>query len=202
MNLSSIDCSVERRIYVLIKKPLMKLLYIFLILATITISSCEKSLHEPKNENQCESFMPLQIGNYWRVNEKNYSEIQDTVRIKGKLFYKVYSLVGGDVKAVNYYRIDENQNLISSSPQNPDHQYLKAKFGANVGESFQTIGDKSYNDYKVTVLEKTSTTMTFSFDMIYHPSLKGQTHTVTYLKGLGWKDIWIEIKVCGKVYKP
>jgi hypothetical protein len=145
--------------------------------------------------------MPLQIGNYWRVNDENYTEIQDTVRIKGRLFYKIYSLIGGDAIAEDYYRIDENQNLISSSPRYPDYQYIKAKFGANVGDSFQTLGDKDVNDYKVTVVEKTPSSMTFSFDMIYHPNLKGHPHTVTYLKGLAWKGNWKEIRINGKVYK-
>lgn len=144
--------------------------------------------------------MPLQVGNYWRNDDQNYTEIQGTVRINNELYYKLFSRIGGDVIMEEYYRIDKDENLISSSPQYPDHKYIKAKFNANVGDSFQTLGDKSVNDYKVTVVEKTDTKMTFSFDMIYHPNLKGHPHTVSYIKGLGFSGPWKEVRIDGKVF--
>jgi hypothetical protein len=164
-----------------------------------TLSSCDKTAGQI-DDYVSTSFMPLQIGNYWRMNAQNFSEVQDTVRIKGKLYYKIFSLTGGDVSGEQYFRIDEDQNLISSSPRYPDYKYTRAKFNANVGDTFQTLGDQSYNDYKVTVVEKSDTKMTFSYDMIYHPNLKGHPHTETFIKGTGWDDQWKSMRINGIVY--
>lgn len=174
-----------------------KLLLLSLIIAGFT--SCEKP-GTPIEKISSESFLPLQIGNYWRINDQNYTEIQDTVRIKGQLYYKLFSLIGGDAISEDFLRIDENQNLISASIRNPDYSYLKAKFNANIGDSFQTLGDQSYNDYKVTVIKKNENEITFSYDMIYHPNLKGHPHTVTFVKGMGWKSSWKTIRINNIIY--
>jgi hypothetical protein len=174
----------------------------FLIAAILLISTaCNKKDDTKKADESANSFLPLQIGNYWKVDSQNYTEIQDTVRIKGILYYKLFSLTGGDVASEEYYRIDENQNLILGSVRYPDHQYLKAKFNASVGETFQTLGDKSYNDYKVTVIEKTDNKITFSYDMIYHPNLKGHPHTISFVKGLGWANSWKAVRINGKILR-
>ena len=179
----------------------MKLNILFAVLAIAFFTSCKKSNGEKTKllTSPSESFFPLQIGNYWRINDQNYSEVKDTLTIKGELYYQVSSLTGGDAFGENYYRINQDQELISTSPRYPDYRYTHAKFNANLGDTFQTLGDKSVNDYKVTVVEKTDTRMTFSFDMIYHPNLKGHPHTVTYLKGLGWDDRWKTICIDGKI---
>lgn len=179
----------------------MKYFTIMAVIAAFTLSSCEEDLNQLQKETGSESFMPLHIGNYWRMNDLSYTEVQDTVRIGGELYYKLFSLVGGDAVMEEYLRIDANENLISSSPEHPDRQYIKAKFNANVADTFQTLGDETVNDYKVTVVEKTDSKMTFSFDMIYHPNFKGRPHTVTYLKGLGLDDSWKEIRINGKVFQ-
>ncbi|WP_207531950.1 hypothetical protein [Desertivirga arenae] len=179
----------------------MKRIYILLAIAASAFASCQKDVYQSPLTPESDSFMPLQIGNYWRTNGENFVEIKDTVRINGKLFYQMSGITGGDVITEDYLRIDENNNLISSSPRFPDTEYIKARFGANQGESFQTLGDQSYNDYKVTVIEKTPTKITFSFDMVYHPNLKGHPHSITYIKGLGLQAGWKEIKIDGKIYK-
>ncbi|WP_207421363.1 hypothetical protein [Desertivirga brevis] len=179
----------------------MKRILFLLSIVTAVFTSCQKDVYQSPLTPESDSFMPLQIGNYWRVDSQNFSEIQDTVRIKGQLYYKMFSLTGGDAMSEDYLRIDANNNLISSSPRFPEIQYIRARFGANVGDTFQTLEDQSYNDYKVSVVEKSPTKMTFSFDMIYHPNFKGHPHTVTYIKGLGLQGGWKEIKINGKVYK-
>ncbi|MHB1177105.1 MAG: hypothetical protein ACYCZO_02110 [Daejeonella sp.] len=177
----------------------MKVRLILAVLLIGFISSCDK-IENPITNTSSESFMPLQIGNYWRINDQNYTEIQDTVRINGDLYYKIFSLVGGDVGSEQYYRINANQDLIESSLRYPDYKFTKAKFNAKIGDSFQALGDQSYNDYKITVTEKTDTKMTFSYDMIYHPNLKGHPHTITFIKGFGWDGAWKIIRINGRGY--
>lgn len=177
----------------------MKVRLILAVLLAGFVASCDK-IENPIKKTASDSFMPLQIGNYWRMNEQNYTEIRDTVRIKGDLYYKFFSLVGGDVFNEQYFRINANQDLIESSLRYPDYKFIKAKFNAKVGDTFQALGDQSYNDYKITVIEKSDTKMTFSYDMIYHPNLQGHPHTLTFIKGFGWNDSWKTIRINERIY--
>jgi len=147
------------------------------------------------------SFLPMQIGNYWKMDAQNYTEIQDTMRIDGKLYYKFYSLIGGDAVSTAYLRIDENNQLKESWPEATGREYIRAKFNSKVGESFFTLNDRTTNDYKVTVIEKSDKKMSFSFDMIYQDNMKGNPHQVTYIKGQDIDDGWKSIKIDGKVIK-
>ncbi|MDH6252363.1 hypothetical protein M2347_002090 [Chryseobacterium sp. H1D6B] len=160
-------------------------------------------MQDPKNteNNFSESFLPMQIGNYWKMDAQNYTEIQDTIRIDGKLYYKFYSLIGGDAVSTVYLRIDENNQLKESWPEAAGREYTRANFNSKVGDSFFTLNDQSTNDYKVTVIEKTDKKMTFSFDMIYQENMKGYPHKVTYIRGQGLDDGWKSIKIDGKVVK-
>lgn len=169
-----------------------------LLLLPLLLASC-KTPQVKNNDNQ--SFLPMQIGNYWKMDAQNYTEIQDTMRIDGKLYYKFYSLIGGDAVSTTYLRIDENNQLLESWPESKSKEYVRAKFNSNTGDSFFTLSDHSANDYKVTVTEKSDDKITFSFDMIYHENLGGSPHTVTYLKGLGLQDDWKSIKIDGKIVK-
>jgi hypothetical protein len=173
----------------------MKITLTLTALLFLAFTSCKKS--DPISPS--ESFLPLQIGNYWRMDAETYIEITGTVQLNGKQFYKTFSLTGGDVLGELCYRIDEHQNLIESHERHPDYNFIVAKFNAKVGDSFQALGDKSVNDYKITVVEKTPTKMSFSYDMIYHPNLKGHPHVRSFVKGIGW-DGWKIVKIGEKVY--
>lgn len=146
-----------------------------------------------------ESFLPMHIGNYWKNNEQNFTEITDTLRIQGNLYYKFYSLIGGDGFGTRYLRIDDEQNLIERDPDYPDSKYIHAQFNAQLGSTFWTINDQSVNDFKTTVIEKEDATRTFELQRVYHPNVK-DIHTVTYIKGLGWNN-YNEIKINGKLFK-
>lgn len=148
-----------------------------------------------------DSFLPMEIGNYWKINEDNYIEIVDTIRIKGDLFYKFYSLTGGDASGTKYLRIDNENNLIEKSPVLPSWEYIHAKFNAPVGDKFYTLSDSSVNDYEVTLSFKDDTSVKFTFKMVYHEILKGQEHIVAYKKGLGFDDRWKEVSISGTIYR-
>lgn len=181
------------------KKAIIKGFTIFALLI-IVFTSCKK---DRNNGDKIDSFLPMQVGNYWgTANKQNsYTEIQDSVLINNKLYYKFYSLVGGDGISISYLRIDEQNRLIESHPNSTNKIYVRADFNANLGDIFYTLSDQTVNDYKVTVTSKTAIEMSFTFEMVYHPNLKGQTHVVKYIKGRGWAENFEKIIINGKAYK-
>jgi hypothetical protein len=173
---------------------------IALLLVTIFISSCKKEDHvsQPQISN---SFLPMQIGNLWYANKENYTEIQDSILIGNHVFYKFYSLIGGDASMTSYMRIDENGKLIVSDPKYPTLRIIQADFKAKTGDKFFTTGIGNDTDQEVTVMEKSDTQMSFSFDYIYHPNLKGNPFVITYIKGQGYLGNWTKLKINGVVIK-
>ena len=121
--------------------------------------------------------------------------------INKKLYYKFYSLIGGDATSTTYLRIDEQNRLVESYPDDPSKIYVHADFNAKLGDKFFTTGSKDDNDNEVTVVQKSDTEMTFSFDAIYHPNLKGHPHEVKYFKGRGWTEGYKKVKINGVVYQ-
>ncbi|WP_405569322.1 hypothetical protein [Winogradskyella sp. Asnod2-B02-A] len=169
-----------------------KLNFIFLII----LFSCSND--DDTSLNSEESFLPMHIGNYWKVDEENFTEIVDTVRIQENLYYKFHSLINGDAFGIQYLRIDDSQNLIESFPNNPNFKYIHAKFNAQLGSTFWTINDQSVNDFKATVIEKENSSRSFEFQRIYHPNLN-DTHIKKYIRGLGWNN-FNEIKIDGNIF--
>ena len=170
------------------------LLLLFFV-STIFLS-CKKDLGviQPK---PVDSFLPMQVGNLWYANKENYTEIQDSTLINGKLFYKFFSLIGGDGISISYLRIDEQGKLIASDPKYPDLRFIRADFNAKVGDVFFTMGSGTDTDQQVTVTEKTDSEMRFSFDSIYHPNLKGHPFVVSYIKGQGFPGTWTKLRING-----
>lgn len=144
----------------------------FLCLALLIVSCTMQNKNH--NENASGSFIPMQIGNYWKVDAQNYTEIKDTLRIDGKLYYQFYSLVGGDAVSKVFLRINEKKSW-----QNPGLlQKVRNTSVLNLEGMLMiafTLNDKTTNDYKVTIIEKSDRKMTFSFDMIYHDNFERAT---------------------------
>lgn len=177
----------------------MKKKILQILLLTLMLTGCTSNYND--NKRHSESFLPMQIGNYWKIDAQNYTEIKDTARIEGKLYYQFYSLVGGDAVAISYLRIDKDEQLWESWPSDPKTNYLHAKFNGKINDVFFTINDKSVNDNKVTITEKTDNKITFSFNMVYHANLKDHPQTVSYIKGQGYKGNWKSLKINGKIIK-
>lgn len=178
------------------KPSILKALILPLFLTACTMQSKKDS-----NAQASTSFLPMQIGNYWKNDAQNYTEIQDTTRIDGKLYYKFYSLVGGDAVSTTYLRIDKDNQLLESWPSAEGKEYLRAKFNGNVNDTFFTLNDKTVNDNKVTLTEKSDKKITFSYDMVYQPNLKGHPNTVSYIKGQGFEGNWKGLKINGVIIK-
>lgn len=172
----------------------MKRIHLFFLLVLIVAASCKKK--NPAEElPPADSFMPMQIGNIWKMADHTYTEIQGTEMIDHKLYYKFYSKVGNDVINVQYLRLDKNNQLLESYPNDPKAVYTHAKFNANLNDVFYTIGDKSVNDSKVKLVEKTATQRTFEFDPVYG---KGNPYRVSYVKGIGLDQDWKIIEINGQ----
>lgn len=169
----------------------MKLITPMLILVLLFVTACSKDEATGISD---ESFLPMKIGNYWKNDDNNYIEIQDSVKIGDNVYYKFFSLIGGDGILTRYLRIDEKNRLLESYPSQPGKEYLHAKFDADLNEIFFTLNDKTVNDYKVELVEKSEQIRTFEFDMVYHPNLKGHPHRTTYVKGLGYSG-WKTVKI-------
>lgn len=172
--------------------------FLSFILVILFMLSCQK---KKVQNGGADSFLPMQIGNLWYMNAQSYTEIQDTVRINKKLFYKFYALVGGDATSTFYLRIDEQNKLVESYPDDSLKTYVRADFNAKIGDKFFTTGEKDENDNEVTVVQKSDSTMTFSFDPVYHPNLKGNLSQVKYIKGKGWAENFKKLKINGVVYQ-
>lgn len=160
--------------------------------------SCKKETKQAQPND--DSFLPMQVGNLWFMNKENYTEIKEKVVINGKDYYHFYSLIGGDGIAISYLRIDEQNRLVESYPTDPTKIYVRADFNAKVGDKFFTTGDKDYNDHEVTVVQKSDTEMTFSFNRIYHPNLKDHPYQIKYIKGKGFPGDWKKLIINGVVY--
>ncbi len=176
----------------------MKKYYRIIVLGIFAITYGCSNDNKP-TLNAEESFLPMQIGNYWKNDNHNYVKIVDTLTIQGNLYYKFYSITGGDAIGILYLRIDNEKNLVEAAPEYPDYKYLHAKFNADLGSTFWTINDQSVNDFKVTITKKETSLRTFEFQRVYHPNATDK-HSVTYIKGQGWTG-YKEIKISGNVFK-
>ena len=173
---------------------------LFLICLIMGVYGCKKSVVVSRTPS-VDSFLPMQVGNLWYADKENFTEIQDSVLIGGKLFYKFYSLIGGDGVATSYMRIDERGRLVVGDPNNAAFSAIRADFNAKVGDKFFTIGNGTDTDNQVTVVAKSDTEITFSFDAIFHPNLKGHPYQVSYIKGQWFPGNWNKLKINGFVYK-
>jgi hypothetical protein len=181
--------------------------FLTLCIIAISISGCQKNtigldndlVKDGKPITASTSFYPMQIGNYWKINDQNYTEIVDTASIGGKVYYEFYSHIGGDAISIQYLRIDENQNLIESYPTNTTYNYTLAEFNAKVNDTFHTLSSGGVNDFMVTVLYKSATKMTFRLNNTL-PNGNSTPIVHTYYKGIGPDDKYTTIKIDGKVY--
>lgn len=171
------------------------ILIVLALLFIVSFSSCESDNEESSEEN----WMPLEIGNYWKKGEYVRSEVVDTVRIDGDLFYKIDMRLSLDELGTMYLRIDENQNLIEKFPNNLGYQSLRAKFDIELGDTFYQNDNNPGSDFLGTLMERTDSIMTFRFQRVNHPTLTDE-HTDVYINGLGWWYDWDEVKIGDDVY--
>lgn len=142
--------------------------------------------------NTQNEYLPLQIGNYWKIDDNNYRKIIDTVYIENKKYYKFSIITGGDVESIRYLRINKSNMLLEAFPNKPGYIYTEAQFNKQKGEIFFTSHDTCVNNKKVTVINKNNSIIRFRYDLL---APNNGSYTVTYKKGIGWCDNYKQIKI-------
>ncbi|MDO1451600.1 hypothetical protein Q0590_35335 [Rhodocytophaga aerolata] len=168
-----------------------------LVHAVLLYSSCNKDA----TPNSHTPYFPLQIGNYWQSNEKNYIKVIGKKKIAGNEFYVLAARIGGDSRDTMYYRIDDKLNLIQAHfrKQTPTVIFLtKAKFNAQIGDMFYTTSMDDPANELVEVVEKSEDKIKFKY------SRSNSEHTTSYFveykRGLGVVDNFKQIRVNGSLY--
>jgi hypothetical protein len=176
----------------------MRNLLINLILLIGILHPCCKN--ETLRENYT-AYLPLKVGNYWKINEKNYINVIGKKKIEGKEFYIVFARIGGDVRNTTYYRIDENLDLIQAEFRKltPTVVFLtKAKFNAQKGDVFYTSSMGDPANRLVEVIEKTEDRIKFKYSLLNGDSL---IYYEEYKKGIGFVNNYKDIYINGSSYK-
>ncbi len=184
----------------------MKHILLPLALVLVFLSACKKSADTGLTPDgnpitTSDSFYPLQVGNYWTIDQYTHIQVTDTLRVNGDLYYKVYSLFGGDMINIQYLRIDASQNLLQVDPAHPSKIMVLAKFNANVNDTFKTLGDNSAFDFSVKLTAKSATKITFQTS---YPAPNNTVNPVdlSYYKGIGPFNLklFTSMKINGVVY--
>ncbi len=185
----------------------MKHLVTMLVFLSFISTGCKKEKQVETYDNpplNNESYLPMQVGNYWKINDQNYTKILGTKTISDQLFYEVVSLIGGDAGSVQYLRINDDGDLIEMYPDGSSTVYTHAKFNAEEGGIFYTTGRGDLSDNMVKLVEKKDDIIKFEWDMVYHPNMKGHKSYRSYKKGLGFfEEInpYTEIKIGEDIYR-
>jgi hypothetical protein len=126
----------------------------------------------------------MSIGNYWKHDDENFTEITDTLRIQGDLYFKFESIIGGDGYSQHYLRITDNQNLIEVNPDVPDFKIIVAKFSIPLNDIFWSLNNQSTNDQKITLIKKEDNLRTYECLNFSFPDVI--KYYTSYTRGLGW----------------
>jgi hypothetical protein len=147
------------------------------------------------------SFLPMSIGNYWKYDDDTFTEITDTLRIQGNLYY-TFTSVDYDTGLIRYLRMDENSQLIESHPLTPNKQSIVAKFNVEVGTEWWTDEDGEYPNKRTLVIKNDTRRAIYlqsyrNWDIDPSPRLIGYSVT-EYFAGIGWR--YPEVRIDGEVF--
>ena len=156
-------------------------------------------------------YLPLEIGNYWKVDDDNYVEVTGTEQLNGQTFFVLRSrnktAVEPSLREYDlYFRIDGQENLIQGFKIST-HSRIVANFALKKGQK----ADAPANP---TVTDKDADRITFRYDNLLVSSSPPNYMYATFLKGKGFEaknfmltrysalvDKFTEIKIGGNVYK-
>ncbi|MDJ1483295.1 hypothetical protein QNI16_22545 [Cytophagaceae bacterium YF14B1] len=181
----------------------MKRILLFSILSIIVLS-CKNTEPDPIASAD---FFPLQVGNYWKVDDNDYLEITNTKVIDGHTYYQIYtkSPLGGEGNL--YIRIDKNLNLIQAYENAPGYSKTIANFRMKKGKKVADTPEEP------TVIERDNNKITFRylcvicgrpnamFDISFHKG-KGILSRNSLFRGYFENNPpFTEIRINGQVYK-
>jgi len=184
----------------------MKTVFI-LILCSLLAVACNKNDSVPPPGSD---YLPLEIGNYWKVDDDDYVEVTGTEVINGQTFFVSRSrnkdgynpgLQDGNL----YFRIDDGKNLIQG--------YKNQTFTKNIADFTLAKGRKVNALENPTVTEKTAGYITFRYDCMIC-SQSNTYYYATFIRGKGFAERnfmlagslslvkkFTEVKIGGKIYK-
>lgn len=170
----------------------MKTLKFVAVLAgfSLCLNACHKDEIEDKELVLSDEYLPLQVGNYWQMENQGKQEITGTKEINNKMYYQLE----GSSDTL-YYRIDNDKVYVLN---HEGQEGVKFDLSAELNETW------TYNLYTVQLISKTDTVSInnkqikncyqFYFDI---PIMADDEHAIWLAPGIGF----IQTQ-CGECLNP
>jgi hypothetical protein len=168
-------------------------LLIIISLIPIFFLSCDK---QDDFMIQYETLLPLNKGNYWKIENRSVYQITGVVKIDNKEYYQMKN---GEYN--NYYRISDNKVYVIEFGR---EEGVKFNLSANLHETWRYTGIDDWDSYVVELESKTDVLTIngqkiencyrFYFDI---PMMAEEEHTIWLAPGIGFVQ-----EACGFCYNP
>ncbi len=171
-----------------------------LILATtyaiffLAVSCRDNSGTAPLSCTNTSEFLPLQTGNYWKVDDKNYVEVARIKRFNGIAYAQCLRYLGYfNTPDTSYYRVDKSGVLIRYFPYLNVEERI-TKFCTYQGERFTLREDISVDVSSITTVKAGTDTLIFEYNVPGVCTGPGpgpcpnSVYRHTYVRNIGWAD--------------
>lgn len=160
-------------------------------------------------------FVPLQTGNYWKVDDKNYLEVIGNKRFNGTEYAEcVRHLDFLSFLDTSYYRVDGSGVLIRYF-RSLDSEAPMTKFCTYQGERFNFQENVPLDASSITTVKASTDTLVFEYNVPAPCAPPGPgacpnaVYRHTYVRNIGWADAEIlglrgkftEISIGGRIYR-
>ncbi len=182
------------------RKHLPLVLTICLLFSMI---SCQKSGLSPK---ESEAYFPLQVGNYWKVNDTDYLEITGTKVIGGAKYFEITSHTPGGTGTI-HLRLDDDLNLIQAYT-NTNYTRIIANLGFKEGKKLKddieegTViardSEKLVYRYKCMLCSQSNAI----YEVAFYKNRGILSRNLLFSGYLSGNPAFTEIRIDGKVYHP
>ena len=178
---------------------------LFLLFVT---AACRRD--EPSVVAEADDFMPLQVGNYWKVSDTDYLEVTGDTTLNGQRFCVIQTTQdrGGTLFSGQlFFRVDSNRQLIEGYANSTTTPVI-ADFALWQGD---TVRNETFE--APTLVEKTTDRITFRYPCGLCSAF-GTTYQLSFQRGRGWttrqyfiggyisnNPTFTEIRINGTVYR-
>lgn len=158
-------------------------------------------------------FLPLQTGNYWKVDDKNYLEVIGNKRFNGTEYAQCLRYLDYlNAPDTSYYRVDKSGVLIGYF-QSVNKEEGMTKFCTYQGERFNLREDLSVDVFSITTVKATTDTLVFEYNVpracIGLGPCPNSVYRNTYVRNIGWTDAGAvglrgkltEIRIGSRIYR-
>jgi hypothetical protein len=157
------------------KTKLLACLFLWMCASCAKITDCCVPLPE--------EYLPLQVGNYWKVNEDDYVEVTGKADLPSGNFFVLSSYikeVPSPAFARQTFYLRMNGQKLEQGYANSQTIAVIADFGLVAGQSTQALE-------QMTVVSKTYDRMRFRYNCLVC-SFSPSTHEATYINGVGFAE--------------